>query len=110
MRRKTLYFTQPEQVEVRDEETPPLKTGELLVKTELTAISSGTELLAYRGLVPEELAVDETISALSGTFHYPFKFGYSNVGEVVEVSPGADMAWLGQKVFTFHPHESYFTA
>ena len=110
MRRKTLYFTQPEQVEIRDEETTPLKTGELLVKTEFTAISSGTELLAYRGLVPDEMAVDETISSLSGTFSYPFKYGYSSVGEVVEVSPGADLAWLGQKVFSFHPHESYFTA
>ena len=110
MRRKTLYFTQPEQVEIRDEETTPLKTGELLVKTGFTAISSGTELLAYRGLVPDEMAVDETISSLSGTFNYPFKYGYSSVGEVVEVSPGADLAWLGQKVFSFHPHELYSTA
>jgi 2-desacetyl-2-hydroxyethyl bacteriochlorophyllide A dehydrogenase len=110
MRRRTLYFTQPEQVEVRDEETPPLKTGELLVKTQLSAISSGTEMLAYRGLVPDEMAVDETIASLSGTFHYPYKYGYSSVGEVVEISPGADTAWLGQKVFSFHPHESSYTA
>ena len=62
--------------------------GRLLVRTRYSGISSGTELLAYRGLLDPDLPVDERIGALGGTFRYPFPYGYSCVGEV-ERSAGA---------------------
>jgi len=55
-----------------------------------------TERLVYRGEVPAELALDDTIDALGGTFSYPFTYGYACVGEVAE---------SGQAVFAFHPHQ-----
>ena len=59
--------------------------GDVLVRTLYSGISAGTELLAYRGEIDPDLALDETIGALGGTFRYPFRYGYSCVG-VVEAS------------------------
>ena len=69
-------------------ELPDPGPGELLVRTRFSGISTGTELLAYRGLLDPDLPVDERIGALGGTFRYPFRYGYSCVGEV-EQSDGA---------------------
>jgi NADPH:quinone reductase-like Zn-dependent oxidoreductase len=66
-----------------------------------SGISGGTERLVYRGEVPAELALDDTIDALGGTFSYPFAYGYACVGEVAE---------SGQQVFAFHPHQDIFAA
>jgi hypothetical protein len=49
-----------------------------------SGISGGTERLVYRGEVPAELALDDTIDALAGTFSYPFAYGYACVGEIAE--------------------------
>ena len=66
-----------------------------------SGISGGTERLVYRGEVPDDLALDDTIDALGGTFSYPFAYGYACVGEVAE---------SGQAVFAFHPHQDVFAA
>lgn len=110
MNRHTLFFTGPHQVEVRPEALSAPLAGEALVRTLCSAISPGTELLIYRGQFPTDLAVDETISALAGRFAYPLRYGYSAVGEVVEVGPGVDSAWLGRRVFAFQPHTEAFVA
>ena len=70
--------------------------GEVLVRTLCSGISGGTERLVYRGEVPSDLALDDTIDALGGTFSYPFAYGYACVGEVAE---------SGRAVFAFHPHQ-----
>jgi threonine dehydrogenase-like Zn-dependent dehydrogenase len=56
------------------------------------------------------MALDESIAALGGQFKYPFKYGYAAVGEVVEAGEQAEQGWLGRRVFSFHPHESRFSA
>ena len=71
-------------MEVREETVEPVQPGQMLVHTRLSAISPGTELLFYRGQVPEDLVLDGTIASLSGAAAFPFKYGYSVVGEVVE--------------------------
>jgi threonine dehydrogenase-like Zn-dependent dehydrogenase len=88
-------------VEIRELPTPRPGAGEVLVRTLCSGISSGTERLVYRGEIPAELALDDTIDALGGTFSYPFTYGYACVGEVAE---------SGQSVFAFHPHQDVFTA
>ena len=52
MERKSLFFLAPRQLELREEAMPELRDAELLVKTELSAISAGTEMLVYRGELP----------------------------------------------------------
>jgi threonine dehydrogenase-like Zn-dependent dehydrogenase len=67
-------------------------------------------MLAYRGQLPENLVQDAEITALQSTFTYPFKYGYSMVGQVCDLGPDVAPSWQDRLVFAFWPHESYFTA
>jgi len=106
--RQALYFLQPYEVEVRGEPMPVPEPGQVLVRTAVSAISPGTEMLFYRGQVPPDMAVDSSIEELKNTVSYPLKYGYAAVGRVISVGQGVDSHWLGQMVFLFHPHESHF--
>jgi 2-desacetyl-2-hydroxyethyl bacteriochlorophyllide A dehydrogenase len=110
VQRLALYFTAPYEVSVREEPLSPPAAGQVLVQTLVSAISSGTELLVYRGQAPTDIPVDETITALSGEFSFPLKYGYATVGRIIAVGPDVAPAWLEQLVFAFHPHESHFLA
>ena len=105
MHARRLLFVAPQRVEVGPVELPDPGPGDLLVRTRFSGISTGTELLAFRGLLDPDLPVDERIGALGGTFRYPFPYGYSCVGEV-EQSDGA--VPTGALVFAFHPHQDRF--
>jgi 2-desacetyl-2-hydroxyethyl bacteriochlorophyllide A dehydrogenase len=110
MNRHSLYFTAPRQVEIRPETLPPLAPDQVLVKTVCSAISSGTELLVYRGEAPTDLASDETIVSLGGTLSFPLKYGYSVVGRIVELGADVDKDWQDKLVFSFNPHETFFVS
>ncbi|MCW2636945.1 MAG: hypothetical protein JWQ99_3312 [Blastococcus sp.] len=105
MSARRLVFLAPGQVDVEAVDLPALEPGRLLVRTLYSGISTGTELLAYRGLLDPELAIDERIGSLGGTFRYPFPYGYSCVGDV-ERSAGSVAP--GTLVFAFHPHQDRF--
>jgi 2-desacetyl-2-hydroxyethyl bacteriochlorophyllide A dehydrogenase len=102
---RRLLFVAPRQVDVTAVEVPDPSPGELVVRTLWSGISTGTELLAYRGLIDPDLPLDERIGSLGGTFRYPFGYGYSCVG-VVEESGGT--VPTGSLVFAFHPHQDRF--
>jgi 2-desacetyl-2-hydroxyethyl bacteriochlorophyllide A dehydrogenase len=104
---RAVHFVAPRRVELREVELPPPADGQVLVATRWSGISSGTELLAWRGEVDPDLPLDETIGALGGTFAYPFRYGYSAVGRVVR--PAGTLR-EGQLVFAFHPHQDRFVA
>jgi 2-desacetyl-2-hydroxyethyl bacteriochlorophyllide A dehydrogenase len=108
--RLALYFTGPKSVEVREETVPPIKPEKVLVRSDFSAISSGTELLIYRHLISLGQPLDINIPSLSADFHYPLKYGYSVAGTVIATGSQIDPSWLGKKVFVFHPHESLFPA
>jgi len=108
--RQSLVFEAPQQVAIREEILPPLPADQVLVETFASAISAGTELLFYRGQVPPDLSIDESIDALKGEVAYPLKYGYALVGRVVQVGEAVSPHWLNQTVFAFHPHESHFYA
>ena len=110
MRTRSVYFTGPREVAVREREVPEPGTEQVRVRAEVSAISPGTELLLYRDQVPEEMAADETIDALSGGFEYPLRYGYATVGVVESVGEGVAADWEGREVFAFHPHEGRFCA
>jgi 2-desacetyl-2-hydroxyethyl bacteriochlorophyllide A dehydrogenase len=109
-RRQTLYFEAPYQVRLREEACPRPGDGEVLVQTAVSAISAGTEMLLYRGQLPDKMVADETIAALSGDLAYPLAYGYAVVGKVVDCGTGVADAWLGRMVFAFQPHTSHFVA
>lgn len=108
--RQRLYFTAPYQAAVREEPLPPPAPGQALVRTILSAISAGTEMLAYRGQMPANMPLDATIAGMSQPFHYPTPYGYAAVGEVTALGAGVDKSWLGRQVFAFVPHQSCFVA
>jgi 2-desacetyl-2-hydroxyethyl bacteriochlorophyllide A dehydrogenase len=110
MKRLALHFTAPYEVRALEESMPAPERGQVLVKTLVSAISSGTELLMYRGQAPRDIPLDETIAALKERRSYPFKYGYAAVGQVIETGEGVAASWLGKNVFAFHPHESHFVS
>lgn len=107
--RRSLYFTSPRQVEVREENLPDPAPDEAVVETICTAISPGTEMLVYRGEFPD-LPVDTHIESLSGTFSYPLCYGYANIGRIVELGSRVNNEWGNRIVLSFQPHTSHFLA
>lgn len=105
-----LWFTGPLQVQVREAVLPPPGPGQLRVRTRLSAVSAGTEMLVYRGQIPEDMALDASLAALQGAAAFPLQYGYACVGEVLALGPDVDAAWLGRRVFAFAPHASQFLA
>lgn len=102
-----VQFSAPRAVELIDIELPAPVEGQAFVSSLYSGISGGTEMLAYRGEIDPSLPLDESIGALSGTFSWPFRYGYSIVGRIKEsrcsLQPGAT-------VFCFHPHQAHLLA
>ncbi|MGD9363275.1 MAG: zinc-binding alcohol dehydrogenase [Desulfobacterales bacterium] len=106
----SVIFKNPYEIDLLRNDLPSPRNGEVLIKTQMSAISTGTEMLVYRGRIQPKLPVDETISKLAHEFKYPLKYGYSTVGRVVETGPAVSGDWLNRMVFCFHPHESHYVA
>ncbi len=113
MLRQCVVIGAPRHVEVVEELLPQGRPGQILVRTEVSAISPGTEMLFYRGQAPAALAADAALDATLGamtqsTPQYPLRYGYACVGRVVEVSDESLAQWLHRRVFAFVPHASHF--
>lgn len=108
--RQTLYFTAPGPMEIRQEQLPPPSEGRVVVRALASGISPGTEILFYRGQVPDSLLIDKSIAGMNQPVAYPLKYGYSMVGEVIALRPQGDLGWLVKRLFIFHPHQSHFLA
>lgn len=106
-RQLSVIFEAPYAIAVKEAPVPEPAEGQVLVKTMLSAISPGTEMLFYRGQVPEAMPVDATIEALAGDFSYPLGYGYALVGKVTAVGAQRDRDWLDRLVFVFAPHQSH---
>src|ERR1700742_224449 len=96
-----LFHIAPRSVEISELPAPRPAAGEVLLRRLSSGISGGPERLVYRGEIPADLALDDTIDALGGTFSSPFAYGYACVGEV---------AGSGQRVFALHPHQDEYAA
>ncbi len=103
-----MQFTAPRRVELVEVELSDLAEGQVLVRTERSGISSGSELLAFRGEIDPGLSLDERLEAFGGTFAFPFRYGYACVGRV-ETSRTPEVE-EGSLVFAFHPHQDRFVA
>jgi 2-desacetyl-2-hydroxyethyl bacteriochlorophyllide A dehydrogenase len=102
MKIKQVVVTGKEQVELQNlelDDKTPLKPRELLIETEMSFISAGTELANY-------MALDPAVYAKGGWCEYPWKSGYANVGTVLDA--GADYRdYIGQRVYTNGQHASH---
>ena len=110
MKRRSIIFMAPLEIEIAEEAVPGVGAAEVLVETKFSAISHGTEMLLYHGLFPGDMAVDETIPGFQRPLCYPLKYGYATVGEVIEVGTEVSRELVGRMVYGLHPHESCFSA
>ena len=108
MKRQSLWFEGGEQVSLRDETLDPPGPHEVLVETQVSAISPGTEMLFYRGEIEEGTEVDTVLDGYRGRLEYPLPYGYASVGRISALGHGVDPALLGRLAFAFMPHASAF--
>jgi len=106
-------FTAPRTVDVHEYEPEPLAPGHVRVRTLYSGISAGTELTAFRGsnVYLNKRWDDQRrlFTAGTRTFAYPVTgWGYSEVGEVVEVAGDVDPGRLarGDRVYGIWGHRS----
>ncbi len=101
MKIREVVVTGQNQVELQtaDIDAPVLGSNELLIDTEYTFISSGTELANYTGREPKVFQKGEWCE-------YPWRSGYANVGIVREVGTGVTRVAPGDRVFTYGRHAS----
>ena len=108
---QVVSFTAPHQVGVAMYEPEPLAPSSVRVCTWYSGISAGTELTAYRGSNPYLNRTWDPATRLfvegPPTFGYPVQgWGYSEVGEVVEVADGVEAPALGDVVYGIWGHRS----
>jgi NADPH:quinone reductase-like Zn-dependent oxidoreductase len=96
-----LWFTAPRTATLREETVPLPGPGEVRVETIASAVSAGTEMLVYRGEVPEDLPLD--LPTLEGSYAFPVKYGYAAVGRVFDTGPDVECLSPGDPVFVHHP-------
>lgn len=108
---RVVRFTGPRQVDLHDYLDPPLRAGDVRVRTLYSGISAGTELTAYRGSNPyltkrweegSRLFIPDTVS-----LDYPIEgWGYEEVGEVVEIGTDVESVAAGDIVWGTWGHRS----
>lgn len=110
MTERALVFTSEKEATVKQTEVSTPGEGEVVVDAELSAISSGTEMLIYRGDAPTDIEADSSLETIDGDLSYPLQYGYSLVGTVTEIGSGVSETWLHRDVIAFHPHQTRFTS
>jgi 2-desacetyl-2-hydroxyethyl bacteriochlorophyllide A dehydrogenase len=106
LKARALWFTAPRTAEFRQEMVPPPGPGEVRVETLASAVSAGTEMLVYRGEVPQDLRLD--LPTLAGSYAFPIKYGYAAAGHVLDTGSGVEDLSAGDPVFVHHPHQDVF--
>lgn len=94
-KRKAVYFTRPGVAEFIEDDIPEVGKSDVLVRTDLTVISGGTERASILGgkNVPNT---------------FPRALGYSGIGTVIEVGENVKSVKPGDRVLVYHGiHANY---
>ncbi|MBN19624.1 MAG: hypothetical protein CL758_09150 [Chloroflexi bacterium] len=103
-----LIVTGPCKTQFEDIPIPKCPNDGILVKTLVTAISTGTEIRVYRWI-----PVDHEGEMLHGGVPFPkdkTENGYSMIGEVIEIGKDVKNFQLGDHVFLGETHKQYAAA
>lgn len=95
----SVVFSAPGRVEVRSLPMPEPGPGEVLIRTQRSLISTGTELTV--------LAACGEGEAWRRMTRFPFVPGYSNLGEVLSAGAGVDPDWVGKRVHNHGKHQAF---
>jgi len=90
--------------EIRETPVSPPGPGEVLVRTLRSGVSRGTESLVFRGGVPASQYAAMRAPFQQGEFPGPVKYGYLNVGVVVQ----GPQELRGRTVFCLYPHQTEY--
>jgi 2-desacetyl-2-hydroxyethyl bacteriochlorophyllide A dehydrogenase len=94
-------ITEPLRVEIREVDLPAPGAGQVLVRTEYSAVSPGTELAVYTGT--HQWLKDPKLP----DWKFPFRPGYSAAGQVVAVGDGVTGWRAGDRVSYPGNHASH---
>ena len=92
MRARQVVIREPFEVEVREVDLPPPKDNQILVATEVSAVSPGTELAVYTGT--HQWLKDPNLP----DWKFPFPPGYSAAGSIVAVGSSVSGWQPGDRV------------
>jgi 2-desacetyl-2-hydroxyethyl bacteriochlorophyllide A dehydrogenase len=92
MHARQVVITEPYKAAVREVELPPPVANQVLVATEVSAVSAGTELAVYTGT--HQWLKDPSLP----DWKFPFRPGYSAAGRVAAVGPGVSGWQPGDRV------------
>jgi 3-hydroxyethyl bacteriochlorophyllide a dehydrogenase len=84
MKAKAIVFRGVRQIELSEVSLKPVSSTDVLVETYWSSISTGTEKMAYNGLIP------------SWPFIFPFIPGYESVGKIIEVGDHVNQSLIGK--------------
>jgi Zn-dependent alcohol dehydrogenase len=90
--------------ELRREAVPARSGREASVRALHSGVSRGTEALVFNGCVPESEYERMRAPFQAGDFPGPVKYGYANVGRVVDGSGSLS----GRTVFCLYPHQQRY--
>lgn len=93
----TVVFPEKGKVVLEERPVPVAGEGELLIQTERTLISTGTELTMMTGNFPRGSYWDNYT-------RYPVLPGYCNIGTVIGLGNNVDKKWLGRRVGSWGGH------
>lgn len=95
-----VVFTEKSHVEVWETDIPEISADSVLIETEISQISTGTELTMLEANVDED-------SPWWNNIRFPNFPGYSNVGRVVKIGENVDPSFLGKRVHSSGKHAKY---
>ena len=95
MKAQRVVWPSRAKVDIETFELPPIGDDEVLVATECTLISPGTERAFLLGLP-------------NAQGRYPSRPGYSNIGTVIEVGKSVTNCQVGERVASTQGHTSHF--
>ena len=86
MKSKAIVIPAANTIEMQTVELKPVGVDDVLIRTQLTSISAGTERMLFKGVMPHPM------------LQFPVVPGYETVGEVIEAGDHAQ-DWLGKRVY-----------
>ncbi|MCG8357778.1 MAG: zinc-binding alcohol dehydrogenase [Kiloniellales bacterium] len=98
---EAFWITGEKTGEIRQTRVDPFEDNHVRVRSLYSGISRGTESLVFRGRVPENQYQAMRAPHQEGDFPWPVKYGYANIGRVLEGPP----ALRGRNVFCLYPHQ-----
>lgn len=90
MKSKKIVFTEFHHAELLEVDVPEIKDNEVLVETEYTVVSGGTERANIMGM-PN-----------AGGMKFPKSVGYCGIGRVIQAGPAVENIAVGDRVLVYH--------